>query len=396
MGSNAEVKKSCGPCRLIGTLLFTLISFGLFIYGGIKEVIGDYDLHSELAGPDFEGLYIDTDVKWLRVFIIFYIVEFVLIFISVGILFCFDCFVSCARHMQDSEAIEKEQRHLNLLIRVLLLIFSFIGAYKLMIYGSILNKLRAAGLWTGNYDWDWQLWIPIFGTLHEDQWTVEEKLKAEIELSIFNIFRTMTLYVPMTIVTYSSVIKKLFFQVLLIPPSAVLVAIFGFKAVTSTMVEHYTQRYYTEQGHFGGSSTLTTAIVGAFFAYSMCIWIVIGVTQVIKSFSSSCCSKKKSPDEEELLADQANINADAEELITERQKTCLKHYVYTVFEFTILICAVIDFSTTIAIYRSIGIWNWYFTLDTIYNSVGWFVFCCTCCGGFCKLVKVMGDMGDKE
>jgi len=372
-GGEKELTEPKHPLTLVGTILFSLLSFVLFVGGGISEIIGDFRLEKALENSTYYDQGLKEDAKWLHGYTVYYCVAFSFIFLVVALLLLSDCCMDGYRYFS-GEAIEGEKsrkRQINDTIRYLSLVFSFTSAYKLLIYGSVLNKLRYIGAWSGSDDWtNWKVLIPFWGNYYEDTWTIQTQLKAEIILSVFNIFQAMVLYIPMSVVNHKNAIIKFILQMLLIPPSALLVFIFGFKSVTSSMVYHYTQRHYTEEGIFGRNANTTGAIFGAFFAYSITTILFIMVAEIINQLINK----------DQRAADTTeNISASTNPAAMVRFGSDKLWLNVAGLTGSLTMFSIIDFSITIGIYNSAKVWNWYFTVDTVYNSFLWFFVCFTCC-----------------
>lgn len=362
--------------KLFQSLLFSLISFALFCYGGITEILEDQQLHSKLG--ELTGIHVEVDRKWLRAIIIVYIISFTFNLFFVGVFTLYDCVITYKRN--EGADLKQEQRALNTLIRVFQLFFLFGAQNKLILYGSLLNKARAAGLWHGSDDFNFHalfVVIPYWGTLDKSNWTIEEQIKASIMISICNIFRTMTLYIPMTIVTHPSAVKKFLIQVLLIPPSALVAALIGIKGVTSTMVEHYIQRHYTEEQDFSSTHNLVNSVVGAFFGIFIVVVLLIGGAEILEDWYKALC-----------CCDTDDGYAEIEEAEAEKVAKLKGLWVRYLVTAIVFMYAVICFSITIAVHRSTGVWNWYFLVDSVYNGVLWMGCFCGCCYFMGKTIQV--------
>lgn len=229
----------------------------------------------------------------------------------------------------------------------------------------------------------------------------------------------------MVAVEHPSNVKKFGYQLLFIIPSTVVAAIVGFKGVSSTMVEHYTQvcscffssklvfitalqRFFTEQQQFHPNHTVVTSVVGAVAGCTVMTCLLIRVTQILHNklniqyvnITTFFCIYNILREDAKLSRSQVTnyVNAgvmktysqllgvreeDEDEKAEQAASVMASYTIWFSTNSNCFFYALIGFAITLSIHQQIGIWDWYFTIDVVYSGIIWiftvFDCCCLCC-----------------
>jgi hypothetical protein len=172
-----------GCIGTIGGSLWSVLTFVLFVVGVINEILKDWKLHNDLKSPDYDDVRIDTELSWLHAINLMYIIFLALY--APYILCCVGC--AACNSASDHKEKHKIAKYLGVTISYTQFSIVILGLWKIIVYASILNKLREAKRWNGSDDWDFFAYaIPFYRSFPKN---INEQLKLIIELTAFNLFR---------------------------------------------------------------------------------------------------------------------------------------------------------------------------------------------------------------
>ncbi len=109
--------------------------------------------------------HISQEVTALKVYTIIYICSFGIILFTLTMLSVQNCRLAFKK-LKGKETTKKQQR-IAAALKAYQLILATATTYKTIIFGSLLNKFRADGLWNGSPDYSLESFfvvIPYFGT----------------------------------------------------------------------------------------------------------------------------------------------------------------------------------------------------------------------------------------
>ena len=206
----------------ISLSLFEIGALLLWFYGGITENVEDYSYISELKNYEFppnatasgsltSNDDFNTDLDWYLFFAIMYTIT--MFFVGL-LLICFTC---CKLAIIVTEKGESFDGVLTLCTEYLQLVLLFWAFWKLLIFGSMLNKFRYNGLWNGDDDTSLNnlqhAVISAFSIFFDRKSSdVALGLKNNIRKTAFNIFRTLVFYFPIIGINSDKTLRKLIAQ----------------------------------------------------------------------------------------------------------------------------------------------------------------------------------------
>jgi hypothetical protein len=276
MADSAEGLSWIKNCVSVGFLFW-------FFYGLIIEIIFDFDLIDKLEdgwvndtltygsqGYPLPELYLNSecqevrvnqtvtqyydmhvDSDWLLVVTIFGLV-------GTSCVACLLCGLTVQKMVSQNSEESAEPANISKLIVMCKTIILSFSMYKLVVYGSLLNKFRYLDIWTGSGDFmlhDYDYILSLF--FLAPYTTIAGLVKAKIVQTSANILRSMFL-------GYLMESSWKFWPIVGVPWLAFTLLAF-MKDFSSVMVFHFTQRCYTQEGILDATESIDLGVVNFMF-----------------------------------------------------------------------------------------------------------------------------------
>jgi len=271
------------------------------------------------------------------------------------------------------------------------------GYFKLIVFGSVLNKFRYAGLWNGDDDNDIAdfnlVWLDGFSVYSApSSYHLANELKSNIRQSAFNIVRTLWLYWPMIAIVSGRSVRKFIAQIIALVPSLIITIFLVLKPIGAILVLQYTQREYTNEGDFSVNHYLNLAIANAFFGFYLTCLIALPIQFYIHgSFQTSEFYKKvfgEIPRTKETSG-KKGIGFVKDKIIQAIDEGSCWEFCMNDLKGALAcqacyqsccaaIIAVFSLAATVTIGRSLDNWNGYFYLDIAMSFVNLMFFILVC------------------